>query len=441
MDARSGMARVGSRVRCAAPESRRAPAGTSVRIRRRRRLTAPLIATATTLLTVLGLTTGAVPAANAVAPAQLPIRQAAASGLLRAGLRISYNSGDAVREGARLVPDPNGPLEKDGQRYSVGGSGGSGGVGIEQVDIVHADQSSVVGDVRFYLAANETLSAYAAGGLSVAQGDTNKLDPYWVSPTTLAGLTPGATAGVRISRSTVTILNQQVNAVTYVQFSSTSYASSTYDLESGLLLASGTMNANSGVQIVDPSGNPMDNMSGSVATSHKLLVGLRILPSAIYGGVPAGASPGTVSFRGQRSSPGVAGMPDLTQALSLDMTCDRLVGDVYIGRQIITADTGTGIAAPPSESQTVYYAAVDKLWLPEGLRQTPAGTTLDTDQITGHTVSVVSNDGSQIVIGMTSPIEAWQSTFDLSTGMLVGYVIQDQQTGVGLVTVQIQRTN
>src|SRR5262245_36497841 len=45
------------------------------------------------------------------------------------GSRLTWSSGDATLEGAKLVPDPDGWLWRDGQWFRVESTGGNGGVG------------------------------------------------------------------------------------------------------------------------------------------------------------------------------------------------------------------------------------------------------------------------------------------------------------------------
>ena len=139
----------------------------------------------------IGVLGGIAPPVTAATTAPVPA-------IFAVGSRLTWNSGDATLEGAKLVPDPDGWLWRDGQWYRVESTGGNGGVGYEQIDVLSNTGGSIVGDLRLFLNTDLQQNINVPAGTAVVVGTPDGIGDYWVPPARLAALQDGFDGTTRI---------------------------------------------------------------------------------------------------------------------------------------------------------------------------------------------------------------------------------------------------
>ncbi len=205
----------------------------------------------TTALAAVGTMTAGDPTVGA-ATSPLPV-------FFEVGSRLTWSSGDASLQGAKLVPDPNGWLWRDDQWYRVESTGGNGGVGYEQLDVVSNTDGAVVGDLRIFLNTDLQQNINVPSTTGVVVGSADGLGDYWVPPARLAALQEGFDGTTRVVRGQRQINGQVFDVVGVSSTGQGTYVGSTYDTATGLLLVGGSMTAGPGVLITDESGMPPSN--------------------------------------------------------------------------------------------------------------------------------------------------------------------------------------
>ncbi len=235
------------------------------------------------------------------------------------------------------MPDANGWLLRDGQWYRVESTGGSGGVGYEQLDIQSVTNDAIVADVRYFLTNDLERNINVASTSGVVTGNGDALGAYWVAPARLAALQEGYDGVTRIFRGQRQFNGQSLEVVASATFSQGTYQGFTYDLATGLLLVSGSLIAGPGVLVTDDDGNLLDSARGAVSLSHKQLVGTRQLDvpwvnSALPEWVAAG---GVISYRGESrvEFDPASGIPNVPgQPVTLTHTFDRAAQPSSVSR-------------------------------------------------------------------------------------------------------------
>lgn len=363
---------------------------------------------------------------------------------LQVGWRLTWEAGDSQISGSRLVPDPSGPLERDGQRYRLEGTRGGGGIGLIQLDMVASGQDGLLADLRFFLNLDVNTGALRASGNDVVIGGPGGLGEYWVPPANLAALTPGFDGRTRISRSTVAFGGQTLNVVTIATPGQGSYSSQTYDLGSGLMLFSGTMHSSQGTSITDPNGQ-ITNLAGSVAYSHKSFLGVRQLsvPWA-FEPPPQWATPGRAHFyqgesRAEFNSP--TGLPPLGgQGIQITQVFDRQVGGAILARQIVQAATTAGLPPSESTSQRAFSSLLlDNLWFPpRAFGNLQPQQVLDQDPFSRQTTFYAGVSGNYGVIVVQGSSDYLENYYDLNSGLLMFSRYRVQAASVGTQVTETQ---
>jgi len=401
---------------------------------------AVLITLAALVSAVLAAASGIAGARPALAAPASPASPASPAAPFSVGTRFTWQSGDSTLEGLTMVPDPDGIFERDGQTYSPQSTGGSGGVGLEQVTIVAADQSGLVGDVRTFLNVDLQNNLHVAGTSGVVVGDATRLDPYWMSPSVLAGLAVGFDGVTTVTRGTRVFNGQQLDVVSIATQTSAGYSSSTYELTTGLLVFGGTMTPSPGTTLTQ-NGQVLLDARGSVAYSHRQFVGARVVQVPWTAEpAPAWAAVGTsATYAGgttMQPDPSSGLSPLAGQQVSITYAFDRPAGAAAVlGRQVVQASTTNGV--PPTEqvSDRVFASATfDGLWIPpSALAALQPGQVLDSDPFTGQTVTFAGPQQGGALIVVASSTEQLELSYDTSTGRLQT-AVNRQSSGQGLGT-------
>ena len=399
-----------------------------------------VVVAAATAAAGIGVLGGVAPPVAAATTAPVPA-------IFAVGSRLTWSSGDATLEGAKLVPDPDGWLWRDGQWYRVESTGGSGGVGYEQIDVLSNTGGSIVGDLRLFLNTDLQQNINVPAGTAVVVGTPDGIGDYWVPPARLAALQDGFDGTTRIVHGQRQINGQTFDTVGVSTTGAGTYTGSTYDLASGLLLVGGTMTAGPGVMITDESGLPLEQSSGAVSYSHRQLVSVRqrTIPWA-SAPAPSWAVPGrTTHYQGQTGveyDPS-AGMPSIPGIpLSIDEVLDRSVGTAFVGRQLATSATAAGVAPITTPSDRAFSSAMfDGLWIPtDALAQLQPQQVLDQDPVTGQVVTFAGVQNNAAAIVLSGPADQVTQYYDLTSGLLVASTDRRPVPGSGTQVISVQFT-
>jgi hypothetical protein len=368
---------------------------------------------------------------------------APAASTFQVGTRITWQSGDSATEGAQFVPDPNGWIWRDNQWWRVDSTGGSGGVGLQQVTLLSVAPDAVVGDVRFFLNTDLQSNTHVPSGFGVVTGTGDEVPGYWVSPAKLATMQEGFDGTTRVWRGQRTFGGQTFDTVTTAEIAEGNYLSNTYDVESGLLLFGGVMIAAPGVFVNDPNGNLLGSAEGSVRYHHSILVGIRQAPVPWADApLPSWATAGsTLTYQGQTSAGAgpASGQPAVgSQALTVTQHLDQAAGSVVFGRELVEAPNATGVQLPPSTTPRVFSSALfDGLWIPpDRLTGLQPGQVLDQDPATGRTVTFGGSDGTTATILSAGPADRVEQRYDLRSGVLVASRFEVSST-IGVQTTEL----
>ncbi len=360
------------------------------------------------------------------------------------GYRLSWHAGGSTLAGARLVADPEGWIERDGQRYRVEPTRGGGGVGVQQLDVVVASGGLVVADARGYLDAAAGGGQFMASGVDVVIGDAQGLGEYWVAPARLAAMQIGFDGATRVTRGVRRFGNAELEVVSIASSRAGGYASHTYDLASGLLLFGGTVDAQPGARIADDSGQILENLQGSVGYTHLAFLDVRRLEVPWSGAPPPPwLTPGTtVVYEGTRRAELAqpSGLPPLPgDAIRVAYAFERFLGDAVVATTIVDAANPAGVPMPPATSRRVFASSgFDSLWIPpEALARLTPGALLDRDPFTGQDVGYGGMSGEYHVIVVQTPGEYGAFYYDRGSGFLAYTRHRRQVDQVGVMVTEL----
>jgi hypothetical protein len=388
-------------------------------------------------LVVIRFAVAAVLVGSGAALAQVP-------DFLQVGSRLTWQGGNSTLSGSRVVPDPEGPLERDGQRYRLEGTRGGGGVGLVQLNVIQSSPQAIVADVRYLLAGGPQLNVYTSSGFDVVVGDGRGLGEYWLPPADLAAMQPGINGNTRVSRGTAQFGGQTLQVVSIATTGAGTYFSSTYDVASGLMLFSGTMNTQAGAQVADDRGVRTD-FAGAVVYSHQAFVGVRQV-AVPWGSeaLPQSLAPGRgLSYQGQNSlqndpSLGLPALPG--QPVAATFLFDRYVGGALVGRQVTQSYTTQGLPPLDATSNRAFGSAqFDGLWVsPRVLGQLQPQQMLDQDPVSGQIVYFGGVTGAYGVIIVQGQADYLEQYYDLQSGLLAFSRYRVDAQGVGAQVTELQ---
>lgn len=357
--------------------------------------------------------------------------------MLQPGTRLTWEVGDATTEGYQLVADPDGMLERNGQHFSVQTIRGSGGIGLEHVDIAAADDAHVAAEVRVLVQSDLTRPVYQAMIVKPVTGDRNGLGLYWTPPSALAALQNAVDGSVEVWRTTVASGAQQLAVVGMTVRGADHYETRTYDAATGvLLLYSALVVMSPGVTIVDDNGDLLDEARGSITTKTMRFVGARSLGLPWFGsGAPDWMAAGrTLTYEGERRQEGnVVAVPGVPLRVTHEFVGQT--GAVVTGRRTITYASLTGPPIPSVSEQIYSTYSTAPLWIPPTILSTLTPNQMLYEDPNDHTT--ISFGGVQqnlAVIVRAGEADVWEGGYDLTTGTLV-WNRQRQMFGDGAIDV------
>ena len=373
-----------------------------------------------------------------VAAAQLPP-------FLAVGHRLSWHAGGSSLAGARLVPDPEGWVIRDGQRYRVESTRGGGGIGVQQLDIVVSSGGVIVADARGFLDAAAGGGTFVSSGVDAVIGDANGLGDYWQPPAYLATLQPGVNGPTRISRGVSRFGGVDLEVVSIATSSHPDrYVSHTYDLSSGLLLFGGTMFRQPGARITDDNGRVLDDLRGSTGYTHLAFLGVRQLEVPWLGAPPPPwATPGaTIVYEGTRRAEFAepSGLPPLPgDAVRVSYAFQRRLGDGLLAGSLVEEANPAGVPMPGTTSQRLFSSnGFDGLWIPpDALARIAPGTLLDRDPFTRQDIVYGGTSGDLHVILAQGTGEVGEFYYDRATGFLAFTRHRRQADRVGVMVTEL----
>jgi hypothetical protein len=298
---------------------------------------------------------------------------------------MTYYSAAAIIPGGRhyYVEDPNGDWidPSTGKRYGERDMPGAAGVGFTQIDVVALEGSAAVLEVTSYgiVDARNRVAIRTVSGLV---GFPGAGADWWLNPQVLGRYPDRNTPELRVLRMPYTVSGRTFNAIRFQSVGS-SFMAWNYDLETGVLLHTGTSSTGPPITGPMPAG---ESREGGTLITHSTVMSVRT-PHIPWASLPAPAWVGqtrVLRYEGQVTL-NVPGAGTFGPA-QMSITFERQSGSGNWARYLQTAATQLG-------SQQTFRVAgpaqVGGLWVhPSVLGQLQSGQVLDTDPITGEVVSV-----------------------------------------------------
>lgn len=369
-----------------------------------------------------------------------------APGSWKVGMRFVWLSTNGVTQShpgqMGMRRDPNGKLrDEKGNTWTESSplGGTSGGVGYTVIDVVGADGDSFVLDLQQHLLPNgpdgptqhtgsEGLRVHRTGGEFFLHPALLAKVPAVESGSVIVFRGPYETAsGVRPSLRSTSVVN--------------GYASSVYDLESGVLLAASYGFVQHRGDVHDP--------EGWMSKATTLTTGTHRWRGTRTPGRPwaSGAMPSWVAtarrltYRGAATA-GSPGLPSNSVGLTISFTRKAVGAGWALHERASAYDQSPGIPVIPSVS-TFASGTASALGLfvdPAALARLNQGQRLDDDPFLGTTtVDFVGGDpdGRPVVaIGLAGRIQRVQAIYDARDGRLVRHVTTETTPGTNLTNVR-----
>ncbi|QOV90753.1 hypothetical protein [Humisphaera borealis] len=370
-------------------------------------------------------------------PGQItPNGQPAAGGpalpaFMKTGYRMYWSTGRSTTNGASLVPDPNGFIERNGKRYSLRGHNGRGQESMQTVTVQEATEKGILAEMRlFSIDANLQGKVISTGGISLVAGNPVALGDYWMNPAVLAQIPQGREVdGTTTVRVRYAALGKEFNAIALFRTNGDGSASLTYDLDSGLLLAGYRCDRAPDFAVQSPDGT--HHFNGSVTIERFNLLGARSIDFAgANQDAPAWAVKGfTMEFRGgyrlemQQQGPYALppqqGFPVAMSFAFQGGTKKTAVAQFSMVKNIDRGGLNDGGQGMRCFGGAMYFGA---LWMSPGvIQKLQPNAVLDEDRITGYRTIFAGVRGGVAVIVEKGPNESTECYFDVQSGMLVGW--------------------
>jgi hypothetical protein len=355
-----------------------------------------------------------------------------------AGTRMTWYGAAASVQSSyyTYVEDPAGDWEDPatGTRYRRTDEGEmptAAGHAVTQTDILAVDGSDVILSTSMWSIDLETgqLSLIPLGGGRYSGG---AVDGAWVDPDLLALVPSGGTQDLQILRGPYQLGDGSVDAIAFVSRSEGDYASTVFDVDSGVQVAS-----TGRYQAADsPVHGPLDDPEGNVQIMFTRLVDVRerTLPG-ISAAVPAWVVPGIqLGYAGEAtvSNPFDSSGFSASWPVEVVVTLTE-VGSTWATFRGTTATDFDGYV-DRSESSGATGSAGLYWYDPASLASMTEGTMLDDDPITSARLSVESADGTSVTLLTEAPGVTMRATYDVETGVLREMVLEQ---GYGAATLEL----
>jgi hypothetical protein len=368
----------------------------------------------------------------------MPIAQALSPLPLRPGARLVWRGGAASIPGtnSQIAPDANGGWvdEQTGERYSEFDTPGAAGAGYVVIDVLAANGDSYLLWVSILLSDGDFGAANSfidANGL-IAGADN--IADYWVSPQRLDAIADTDQPDLRVLRMPYRLNGKSFRAIRIQNRSRTGWSQHTYDLDSGLGIATGSTTQGGPVSMLG-AGNTITQGEGNTQLTFTRLAGTRHtgLPGAGEAYPDRIAAYRRFDYSGTRTV-AVQGAQDFSVPVALRY--DVLANEgAYLRANLGIA----GVAG--SRERIIPAGVIGALWMnPETLAEMTDGGSLDHDRITGVTATCLGHDGNLITLALRARHAQHAFSYDLRSGLLVAADLR-QQNGLAsdILTVRLDR--
>jgi hypothetical protein len=352
------------------------------------------------------------------------------------GARLTWYGQTASIPGTynQLTPDANGEWvdQRTGERYTEFPTPGAAAAGFVTLDLESTEGGELVLWMSLLLAQGSRASGFIdANGLV----GTRTVADYWVSPEKLAELAPRATGSPRVIRGPYSAGGKTYDAVRIQSQSGGGWSQHTYDLTSGVCLASGTTVVGA-APLVRDTGNMMGRGAGSTSISWLRIAGLRrtTLPG------PGARFPGavmnlrSVRYSGTRSA-GITGSPPLTMPIDATFSI-RAARPTHVTADLALSGAG-------NLERVVVPGVIGSLWMdPATFASSGRGTRLDSDPLTGVEAIALGEQGGVTSFALQAGAARRTFGYDPRSGILTRFEFR-QRSGLAdeVTTMRLARAS
>lgn len=343
------------------------------------------------------------------------IRDAGAEERPGPGARLTWYGQTASIPGTynQLAPDADGEWidQRTGERYTEFPTPGAAAAGFVTLDLESTEGGELVLWMTLLLAQGSRASGFIdANGLV----GTRSVADYWISPEKLAELAPRATGSPRVIRGPYTAGGKTYDVVRIQSQSGGGWSQHTYDLKSGVCLASGTTVVGA-APLVRDTGNMTGRGAGSTSISWLRIAGLRRTslpgPGARFPG--AVMSLRTVRYSGTRSA-GAAGSSPLTLPIDATFTI-RSARPTHLTAGLVLPGAG-------DLERVVVPGVIGSLWMdPATLTSSGRGSRLDTDSLTGVEAIALGEQSGTVSFSLHAGAARRTYGYDPRSGLLTRF--------------------
>jgi hypothetical protein len=261
------------------------------------------------------------------------------------------------------------------------------------------------------------------------------VDGAWARPDLLAQVPEGGTPELRVLRGTYQLGETPVESVAFVSRVEGDYASTVFDIDSGVLVASTGRYKGVG----SPVHGPLDDPEGNVQVMFARLVDVRERELPGLGApVPEWVTPGTtLVYQGEATvtNPFDPSGFSMGWPVELVVTLDE-VGSSWATFRSTTATDFDGYVERSETSGAT--GSTGLYWYdPASLAAMTAGTLLDEDPVTTARLSVESADGSSVTLLTEAPGVTARATYEVASGILTGLVLEQGYGAASLELVSV----
>lgn len=361
---------------------------------------------------------------------------------MKTGTRITFYTGSASLPGVTttLEQDDQGNwVDQAGRRYSAQDQSATAGAGYTQYDLAHVGADGVAAHMNNFVFMDPQLGTTTLTSTQGFVGDGNGLGDVWIHPARLAAMQEQESRGFRVRRLRYPLNGREYDAITTQTTAEGSFSRTTYDLDTGLLLAMSSSTVGRSVYTPNPNGTATTAAGVNTIVSVRLLAVRDLdLPWAGQGMPPWLQGGRQLQYRGTYRN-------SLSEGLLAPWTFEAVMAVDRVGPGFGTAklttrlDYGNGAAPQVGTTDRVIGAGmIGTLFLdPAVARRLQPGQVIDQDPITRRRTTVIGRDDSYVTIGEAGPLDSGQWTYEMRSGMLVGVGAQQQQ-GPATITIQAQ---
>jgi hypothetical protein len=382
----------------------------------------------------------AVAAVLAIAPhvavAAGPLPAGRLPDFMKPGARITFEEGQSTNRGTRLVRDPKlGRIQlPDGDWYREEDTGtGTGGVGLLQINLLLATPQSIVADGAMFQNTDVARHIHVTAGAVGIVGNAERLGVYWIHPARLAAMEAGKLDdATKVWRGVRRFGDRNVNVVSIATATDRSYASNTYDVESGIRLFGGSTDMDVSTFLKNFDGTDGGVIPGRATVSHSSFVGIRQTT------VPWAAAPAPVwatkgrqmAWQGQQT---MTGTGLVAPAATIFATIKDVTGSCAIASMMFRTDNGPGLPPTDSSVERAFGSAMfNGIWLPPAaMASLSPNAVLDEDPTSGYRILVGGVSNGVASIAEQGPQGSVERFYDVGSGVLSAFRITRMTPGVG----------